>query len=310
MKPRNVVIIGSGPAGYTAAIYTSRALLDPLLITGENIGGQLMQTSEIENFPGFKSLRGSELMENFHIQAEQLGTEFLMENVLSITGKKSPFTVKTNEGKEILTKTIIIATGSKALWLNAENEEKLKGWGVSTCATCDGAFYKNKKIVVIGGGDTAMEDANYLTRYSDVQIIHRREGFRASKIMLKKARDNPKISWNLNKIVKRWISEDRFLSGAILEDVKTGEQEEIYCDGAFVAIGHRPMTEFLKNEGESLVDLDQEGYIIYKKDTMTSMEGIFACGDVCVSSKRYKQAITASGEGCKAAMDCEKWLEK
>ena len=154
-----------------------------------------------------------------------------------------------------------------------------------------------------------MEDAIYLTRYSNVQIIHRREGFRASKIMLKKARDNPKINWGINKTIKKWNKNGQFLSGAVLEDVKTGEKEEIDCDGAFIAIGHRPMTDFLKTGENSLIELDDEGYIKYKKNTMTSMEGIFACGDVCVSSKRYKQAITASGEGCKSAMDCEKWLE-
>lgn len=239
------------------------------------------------------------------VQSFNLGTQFLMDNVISITGKKSPFTIITEDNNKIVTKSIIIATGSKSLWLDAENEESVKGNGVSTCATCDGAFYKDKKIIVIGGGDTAMEDAIYLTRYSNVTIIHRRKGFRASKIMLKKAIENKKIKWKTNKIIKKWIKKGQFLSGALLEDTESGEISEIECDGAFIAIGHRPLTEFLPNN----IKLDDEGYIINSKNTMTTIEGIFTCGDVSVSSKRYKQAITASGEGCKAAMDCEKWLE-
>ena len=303
---KNVIIIGSGPSGYTAAIYAGRALLKPLMITGKSFGGQLMKTTEVENYPGFNSIKGTELMEKLHLQAEEFGTEFLIDNVVLIEGEQSPYKIITEGGKEIMTKSVIISTGSQALWLNAENEEKLAGNGISTCATCDGAFYKNKKIVVIGGGDTAMEDANFLTKFGDVTIIHRRDEFRASKIMLERAIHNQKISWNLKKVVSKWEEdEDGFLKGAVLKDVDSDELSTIDCDGAFIAIGHKPSTKFLGN----FVELDDEGYIIHKENTMTSKEGVFACGDVCVSSKRYKQAITSAAEGCKAAMDCEKWLE-
>lgn len=304
---KNVIIIGSGPSGYTAAIYAGRALLKPLMITGKTFGGQLMKTTEVENYPGFNSIKGTELMEKLHLQAEEFGTEFLIDNVVLIEGEQSPYKVITEGGKEIMTKSVIISTGSQALWLNAENEEKLAGNGISTCATCDGAFYKNKKIVVIGGGDTAMEDANFLTKFGDVTIIHRRDEFRASKIMLERAIHNQKISWNLKKVVSKWEEdEDGFLKGAVLKDVDSDELSTIDCDGAFIAIGHKPSTKFLGD----FVELDEEGYIIHKENTMTSKEGVFACGDVCVSSKRYKQAITSAAEGCKAAMDCEKWLER
>jgi thioredoxin reductase (NADPH) len=304
---KNVIIIGSGPSGYTAAIYSGRALLKPLMITGKTFGGQLMKTTEVENYPGFNSIKGSELMEKLHLQAEEFGTEFLIDNVVLIEWEQSPYKVITEGGKEIMTKSVIISTGSQALWLNAENEEKLAGNGISTCATCDGAFYKNKKIVVIGGGDTAMEDANFLTKFGDVTIIHRRDEFRASKIMLERAIHNQKISWNLKKVVSKWEEdEDGFLKGAVLKDVDNDELSTIDCDGAFIAIGHKPSTKFLGD----FVELDEEGYIIHKENTMTSKEGVFACGDVCVSSKRYKQAITSAAEGCKAAMDCEKWLER
>jgi thioredoxin reductase (NADPH) len=303
---RDVIIIGSGPSGYTAAIYCARALLKPLMITGKTFGGQLMKTTDVENYPGFKKIKGSQLMEKLHLQAEELGTEFLVENVTSIEGETSPYKVITSSEEEFFSKSVIISTGSEALWLNAENEKKLSGLGISTCATCDGAFYKDKKIIVIGGGDTAMEDANFLTRFGEVTIVHRREGFKASKIMLKKARNNSKISWLLNKVVEKWLADETgFLEGVVLRDTKTGELFEIECGGAFIAIGHKPATEFLN----SLVELDSEGYILHSKNMMTSKEGIFACGDVCASSKRYKQAITSSAEGCKAAMDCEKWLE-
>ena len=303
---KNVIIIGSGPSGYTAAIYAGRALLKPLMITGKSFGGQLMKTTDVENYPGFNSIKGTELMEKLHLQAEEFGTEFLIDNVVLVEGEQSPYKIITEGGKEIMTKSVIISTGSQALWLNAENEEKLAGNGISTCATCDGAFYKNKKIVVIGGGDTAMEDANFLTKFGDVTIIHRRDEFRASKIMLERAIHNQKISWNLKKVVSKWEKdEDGFLKGAVLKDVDSDELSTIDCDGAFIAIGHKPSTKFLGN----FVELDDEGYIIHKENTMTSKEGVFACGDVCVSSKRYKQAITAAAEGCKAAMDCEKWLE-
>jgi thioredoxin reductase (NADPH) len=303
------VIIGSGPAGYTAAIYASRAMLEPLLITGFFKGGQLMMTTDIENFPGYVyGVKGNKMMNDLYEQSERFGTKFIEDEVNEINTKERPFVVKTKNNKIIKTQSIIIATGAKSLWLNAEGEEELKGNGVSTCATCDGAFFKDEEILVIGGGDSAMEEATFLTKYAKkVTIIHRREKFKASKIMLDRAKENDKIFWKTNFIIKKWITdEEGDLIKAILENTINGEKEEIDCTGAFIAIGHKPNVDFLNNQ----IETDEDGYIIHKENTMTSVPGIFSCGDICESSKRYKQAITAAGEGCKAAMDCEKWLEK
>ena len=306
---RNVVVIGSGPAGYTSAIYTARAMLNPLLITG-NTGGQLMMTTDIENYPGYiKGKNGPEMMEDLHKQAQKFGTDYLEDMVESIETGESPFRIKTKENNDILTHSIIVATGASSIWLDAENEKPLRSRGISTCATCDGAFFKGEDLVVVGGGDSAMEEATFLTRYANkVTVVHRRNEFRASKIMLEKAKSNSKIDWKTNFNVKKWLIDDnKELTGALVQNsTDSGVSEQINCTGAFIAIGHNPNTKFLKGKLET----NNDGFIINKTHMMTSVPGIFSCGDVCESSQRYKQAITAAGEGCKAAMDCEKWLEE
>uniref|UniRef100_A0A6C0LW62 FAD/NAD(P)-binding domain-containing protein n=1 Tax=viral metagenome TaxID=1070528 RepID=A0A6C0LW62_9ZZZZ len=297
-----VIIIGSGPAGYTAAIYASRAMLNPIMITGPSNGGQLVTTTDVENFPGYPSgILGPELMNDLEEQAKRFGTKILCDYVKSINTETTPFEILCSD-KTFYSNSVIIATGAEARWLGAKGEKILRSNGVSTCATCDGAFFKGEELLVIGGGDSAMEEAIFLTRYaSKVTIVHRRDVFKASKIMLDRARNNPNIIWKTNVSVKEWITKDSVLTGALLDN-----DETINCGGAFIAIGHDPSTKFLKG----VLELDDEGYIVHSKNTMSSVPGIFACGDVCVSSRRYKQAVTASGEGCKAAMDCEKWLEE
>jgi len=307
-----VVIIGSGPAGYTAAIYAARAMLEPLMITGPAKGGQLITTTDVENFPGFpQGITGPELMEVLEKQAVKFGTRIVYDYVTSIDTTIRPFRIFCGD-KSFTTNSIIIATGAEARWLHAEGEQKLRSNGISTCATCDGAFFKDEELLVIGGGDSAMEEATFLTRYaSKVTVIHRRKEFRSSKIMLERARDNEKIEWVTNAQVKKWLTSDSGeLIGARLEitdeDSDKSVTKDISCGGAFIAIGHDPSTSFLNGQ----VTTDKDGYIINQNDTMmTSIPGIFSCGDVCYSSRRYKQAITAAGEGCRAAMDCEKWLE-
>ena len=302
-KIYNVIIIGSGPAGYTASIYCARALLQPLIIMGDIYGGQLMTTTEIENFPGYKSISGRRLMQTLHEQTEDLGTTFELTNVTKII-KKSPFELQTENGKIFKTLSIILATGATAMWLNAKNEYPLRSNGISTCATCDGAFFKNEDLVVVGGGDSAMEEAIFLTRFAKkVIIIHRREEFRASKIMVDRAKKNEKIFWETSCQIKEWIlDENKSICGANVYDTKNNSDRKIQCTGAFIAIGHKPNTEFLKD----IIELDDEGYIKTFENTMTNVDGIFACGDVV--DKKYRQAITASGQGCMSAMDCEKWL--
>jgi len=296
----DVIIIGSGPAGYTAAIYTSRAYLKTLLIVGPQFGGQLTTTTMIDNFPGFsKGVMGPTLMEEMKKQAVRFGTEIVMDEIKTIT-KTSPFTVtgsKTYEGK-----TIIIATGAQAKTLGIASEEQFRGKGISYCATCDGFFFRGKTIAVFGGGDTAMEEATFLTKFAQkVTIIHRREEFRASKIMIEKAQKDPKISFLLNKTVDAFYG-DTVLKGVKLTDTKTGEKTDFPINGAFIAIGHTPATGFLKE----VIALDEKGYVKVT-NTMTSVDGIFAAGD-CVDS-RYRQAVVAAGMGAMAAIDAEKWLE-
>jgi thioredoxin reductase (NADPH) len=300
-----VIIIGSGPAGYTAGLYAGRAMLKPKMFAGFASGGQLMLTSDIENFPGYpEGIGGPEMMMELRKQASRFGCEIIDKNVDSINTSSHPF--KVIVGKDsFLTKSIIITTGAEAIWLNAENEEKHKGQGISTCATCDGAFFRDKEVIVVGGGDSAMEEATFLTRFcSKVTIVNRREELRASQIMAVRARDNSKIAWKLNKVVKGWVGEQGDFKGVILTDTQTNDEELLKCDGAFIAIGHKPMTNFLENQ----IDLDDHGYIVHKKNTMTNVDGIFAAGDVV--DARYRQAITAAGMGCMAAIDAEKWLEE
>ena len=302
---RDVVIIGSGPAGYTAGLYTARAMLDPLMFAGYMSGGQLMLTSDIENFPGYpQGIGGPEMMMQLREQAERFGLEVQDRNVESVDLLQRPYKV-TVEGEEFLTNAIIISTGAESIWLNAPGEAEQKGRGISTCATCDGAFFKEEEVLVIGGGDSACEEATFLTRFaSKVTLIHRRDVFKASTIMYERAANNDKIEIKTFRQVKEWLSDDNGLTGAILEDPRDGSTEEISATGAFIAIGHKPITGFLNGQ----VETDENGYIIHKQHTMTSVEGVFAAGDVV--DTRYKQAITAAGMGCQAAIDAEKWLEE
>jgi thioredoxin reductase (NADPH) len=301
----NVIIIGSGPAGYTAGLYSARAMLEPLMFAGYMSGGQLMLTSDIENFPGYpEGIGGPEMMMQLRQQAERFGLRVEDKNVERIDASERPFKVYV-EGEEFLAQSLIICTGAEAIWLGAENEEGQKGRGISTCATCDGAFFREQEIMVVGGGDSAMEEATFLTRFaSKVTVVHRREVFRASKVMLDRAQKHPKIEIKTNRQVKSWLSDESGLTGAVLEDPRDGSSEELAVTGAFIAIGHKPITAFLDGQ----VETDDEGYILHHQDTMTNVPGIFAAGDVV--DKRYRQAITAAGQGCQAAIDAERWIEE
>ena len=303
---KDVIIIGSGPSGCTAAIYTARAMLKPLVIAGYQPGGQLMLTSDVENFPGYRNaIEGPAMMNDLITQATNFGAEFWNINCQSVDLSCYPFKI-TTYNSTLYTKALILSTGAEALWLGAEREEEFKGKGISTCATCDGYMFRNKPVIVLGGGDSAMEEANFLTRFaSSVTIIHRRDTFKASKVMLQRAIDNPKINILTNKKIIRWQGQNGILSGIQIANINSNDEtiEDIHCDGAFIAIGHRPNTGFLGKQ----IELDESGYIILKKHTMTSIPGVFACGDV--ADTRYKQAITAAGSGCMAAIDVEKWLE-
>ena len=299
-----VIIIGSGPAGYTAAIYAARANLSVLALQGYETGGQLMQTSEVENFPGFETgILGPEMMEKFEGQARRFGAEMIPEDVIEVDFSQRPFTVKTDSAT-YQSQAIIIATGASAKWLNLPSEERLKGRGVSACATCDGFFFKNKEVVVIGGGDTAMEEATFLTKYaSHVTLIHRRDTFRASKIMHQRAQRNPKISFLMDSEVTEVLG-DEAVTAVRVRNVKTNEEQVLPTQGLFLAIGHQPNTSLFKD----FINVDQTGYIVPVEHTMTNIPGVFAAGDV--TDHRYRQAITASGDGCRAAIDLERWLEE
>ncbi len=301
---RNVIIIGSGPAGYTAGLYTARALLEPLMFAGYMSGGQLMLTSDVENFPGYPAgIAGPEMMTQLREQAERFGLNVQDKNVERVDLSSRPYKVYV-EGEEFLTDSIIVSTGAESIWLDAEGEAEQKGRGISTCATCDGAFFRDEEVIVIGGGDSAMEEATFLTRFAKkVTLIHRRDVFKASKVMYERAANHEKIEIKTFRSVKKWLSNDAGLTGAVLVDPRDGSEEEISCTGAFIAIGHKPITSFLENQ----VEVDEHGYIIHKEHTMTSVPGVFAAGDVV--DTRYKQAITAAGMGCQAAIDVERWLE-
>ena len=300
---KKIVIIGSGSAAYTAAIYAARANLDPLVFGGVAMGGQLMITSDVENFPGFpEPVMGPELMERMQKQVERLGVKIIQELVEKVDFSKRPFTVTSTEGTTATAESVIVATGANAKWLNIESEKKLMGHGVSACATCDGFFFKNKEVVVVGGGDTAMEEANFLTKFATkVTIVHRRDTFRASKIMLARAQKNPKIGWVLDSAVDEVLGNGH-VAGVKLKNLKTGAVSEFKTEGVFVAIGHEPTTKFLGGQ----LKLDENGYVVADDRTRTSVEGVFAAGDVM--DHRYRQAITAAGNGCKAALEAERWL--
>ena len=302
----DVAIIGSGPAGYTAALYASRANLDVVEFQGFETGGQLMLTSDVENYPGFEEgVMGPDMMDKFEAQAERFGTEMRPDNVERVDFSERPFKLWV-EGEEepALANSVVIATGAKAKWLGLESEQRLMGRGVSGCATCDGFFFKDKRVAVVGGGDTAMEEATFLAKYaSEVVIIHRRDTFRASKIMLDRARKNPKITFLTDTVVEEILGENS-VEGIRIKSVASGEEETLALDGFFAAIGHEPATKLFKGQ----IEMDEGGYILQYEHTMTSVPGVFAAGDV--SDTRYRQAVTAAGDGCMAAIDAERWLEE
>ncbi|MBV9612327.1 MAG: thioredoxin-disulfide reductase [Acidobacteriaceae bacterium] len=302
----NVVVLGSGCAGNTAAIYTARANLQPLVLEGHEPGGQLSITTDVENFPGFpEGILGPGLIENMKQQAQRFGATYQHGRVLHADLSKRPFALELEHGERILTRTLIIATGASARWLNLPNEQKLIGHGVSSCATCDGFFFRGKKIMVIGGGDSAMEEANFLSRFgSEVAIVHRSEIFRASKIMLDRARNNPKIQFLPNTVVQDvYDVEKGHVTGVKLRNVKTHETYDREVDGFFVAIGHIPNTTPFAGQ----LDLDADGYIITHGGARTNIAGVFHAGDV--QDRVYRQAITAAGAGCMAAIEAERFLE-
>jgi thioredoxin reductase (NADPH) len=304
-KIENVIIIGSGPAGLTAAVYTARANLTPLMIEGEEAGGQLMITTEVENYPGFAhGVTGPELVAVMRKQAERFGTRYITRNVTKIDTTSKPY--KVHVGNDVhLTHSIIVSTGASAKYIGLPSEKQYMNRGVSACATCDGAFFKNVEVAVVGGGDTAMEEANFLTRFATkVYVIHRSENFKASKIMLDRAKANPKIEFIMNTVVEEVIGDGKSVTGLRLKSTKTSDVTTKNLQGLFVAIGHQPNTKLFNG----LLELNDVGYIKTKPGTTyTNVPGIFAAGDV--QDSIYRQAITAAGTGCMAAIDCERWLE-
>lgn len=299
----DVIVIGSGPAGLTASIYTSRASLKTLVVAGAMWGGQLMLTTEVENFPGFKEgILGPDLMDNLWKQAERFGAEMIFDDATAVDFSSKPFKV-TAGSKVYEGKSVIIATGASAKWLGLESETRLRGRGVSVCATCDAAFFKDKKTVVVGGGDSAMEEALALSKFvREVKVIHRRDKLRASKILQERAFKDPKIGFIWNSSVQEILGKDK-VEGIRLKKVDSNEEFELACDAVFIAIGHKPNTEIFKGQ----IELDEKGYIIAKDETKTSVEGVFVAGDA--QDYRYRQAVTAAGAGCKAALDAQKYLE-
>jgi thioredoxin reductase (NADPH) len=303
---REVIIIGGGPAGYTAALYAARSNLNPLVIEGFAWGGQLMITSDVENYPGYpEGVLGPEMMNDFRRQAERFGAEFLTDDVTEVDFSEAPFGVSTSD-EDFRAKAVIVATGANARQIGLESERTLQGRGVSYCAVCDAAFFREKEVVVVGGGDSAMEEAIFLTKFAtNVTVVHRRGEFRASPIMLDRARANPKIEFLTPYVVEEALGEDNKLTGVRVANVETGEEQRLPADGLFVAIGHDPNTKLFVGQ----LDMDEAGYLITKPgSTATNVEGVFAAGDVV--DHTYRQAITAAGSGSMAALDAERWLSE
>ncbi|MEO8664907.1 MAG: thioredoxin-disulfide reductase [Ignavibacteria bacterium] len=305
-----VIIVGSGPAGLTAALYAGRANLIPLIFEGHQPGGQLTITTDVENYPGFEhGIMGPELMDIMRKQAYRFGSKSVFRNIIKVDFSKRPFQLMDEDDKCYTADTVIVSTGASAKWLGLESEKMFMGYGVSSCATCDGFFFRGMKVVVVGGGDTAMEEANYLTRHaSEVIVIHRRSELRASKIMQDRAKSNPKIKFLFDTVIEEVLGkieeEKRSVTGVRVKNLKTNEEYNIECSGFFTAIGHEPNSKIFKG----ILDMDENGYLITKKSTSeTNIEGVFACGDV--QDNYYRQAVTAAGTGCMAAIDAERYLE-
>ncbi len=298
-----LIIIGSGPAGLTAAIYAARGALDPLVISGREAGGQLTLTTDVDDFPGFaEGIQGPDLMANMRKQAERFKVRFINEDVISLDLKVRPFVIKT-ENSSLSTNSLIIATGSSAMWLNLESEKRLRGKGVSACAVCDGFFFKGKNVAVVGGGDTAMREVNYLSKIcSKVTVIHRRDALKAQSALQELVKSKPNVDFIWNSEVIEVLGQDK-LTGVKLKNTQSGQVSELQLDGLFIAIGHKPNTDFLKEQ----INLDEKGYVVIHDETRTSVEGVFAAGDV--SDYHYRQAVTAAGMGCKAVFDAEEYLE-
>ena len=306
-KHTKVLIIGSGPAGYTAAVYAARAILKPTLVHGMEPGGQLTTTTDVENFPGFaEAIQGPWLMEQMREQAKAVGTEMIEDHIASVNLKSKPFEAVGDGGQKYTADSIIISTGAQARWLNIESEQKFRGFGVSACATCDGFFFKDKTVVVVGGGNAAAEEAMFLTKFaSKVQLIHRRDSLRAEKLLQQKLMENKKIEIIWDTVVEEVIGdkEPKNVTGLKIKNVKTNKTKELKIDGLFIAIGHDPATELFKNQ----LEMDNENYLITKPDsTATNIPGVYAAGDV--KDKTFRQAVTAAGMGCMAALEAEKFL--
>ncbi len=302
-KVEKLIIIGSGPAGLTAAIYAARGALDPLVIAGREAGGQLILTTDVDDFPGFpEGIQGPDLMVNMRKQAERFNTRFINEDVLSVDFSQKPLIIKT-ETKELKAQTVILATGASAMWLNLESEQRLRGKGVSACAVCDGFFFKGKNVTVLGGGDTAMREVNYLSKICNkVTVIHRREELRAQSALQELVKSKSNVGFVFNSEIDEILGQDK-VTGVKIKNTQTREISTLQVDGVFIAIGHKPNTDFLKGQ----IDLDEKGYIKVSDETKTSVEGVFSAGDV--SDHKYRQAVTAAGVGCKAVFDVEEYLE-